>query len=98
MARKMAPTMAAMTSATPAQRAGDTSDSWPFLEPRLGLLRFVVPPALAEAMRRVVERVREVTSSIHADCGTLSRNTIGGVPERGSLELERAWCAIEPGS
>jgi hypothetical protein len=55
MARKMAPTMAAMTSATPAQRAGETAGSCFFPELRLELARRVVPPLLAEAMRRLVE-------------------------------------------
>ncbi len=73
-ARMMAARMAIITSATPAQRAGDTCRSSPFL----GLLAAALrrgDAGFAEAMRRPIERVRTVASSIHADCGTLAVNT-----------------------
>jgi hypothetical protein len=82
MARMMAATMAVMTKATPAQRAGETSCSSLFFEPRLELVRRVVDVDLVEAMRRLDWRVREVESSIPPDCGTLDQNThVGGSAE-----------------
>ncbi|MEA2026835.1 MAG: hypothetical protein U9O18_09090, partial [Chloroflexota bacterium] len=67
-----------MTSATPPQRAGEISGSSLFFEPLPEVLRRDVAAGLAEAIRRLVERVREVASSIPADCGTLAANTQWG--------------------
>jgi hypothetical protein len=87
-ARKMAATMAAMTSPTPAQRAGEISGSPLVRFVLAGPLRRVLAAGFAEAIRRLVERNREAGASILSDCGTLAMNTIvGGVPERGSFEL-----------
>ena len=76
--------MAAMTSATPAQRAVEISGSAPFLVLLPELLRRVAAAGLAVAIRRAGVAVREVTSSICPDCGTLAMNTLWGSPGEGS--------------
>ncbi len=87
MASTLAARMAVITRATPAQRAGETCGSAPFFEPLGVVLLRGAALGFAVAMRRPIERVRAVASSIHADCGTLAQNTqSGGDPERGSFE------------
>ena len=78
----MAPSSAAMTSATPAQRARETSSPppWPGAGPEPVPERpRTVEAGFADAILRVGGSAREVASSIPSDCGTLEQNTYEGV-------------------
>lgn len=78
-----------MTRATPPHRAGEMRCSSPEPEALRDVERRVVGAGFADAIRRPGGRARTVVASIHTDCGTLPHTTeSGGVPERGSFELE----------